>query len=106
MVEPVDVGHRGELDVVETAPGALRVDQLPLVEPVERLGHRIVVAVALGSDRGDDVVVSEAFGVADAEILDAPVAVMDQLVEVAAGSSPVPHGHLQRVDRQITSQRS
>ena len=33
VVEPVEVGEGGELDVVETAPGAFRVDQFPLVEP-------------------------------------------------------------------------
>ena len=37
--------------------------------------------------------------------LNAHVAVMDQLIEVVAGSTPVPHGHLQRCDRQIRSQR-
>jgi len=37
VVEPVDVFEGGELDVVEAAPRTLRVDELPLVEPVERL---------------------------------------------------------------------
>ena len=85
MVEPVDVGHGGELDVIESAPWSLPVDQLPLVEPVERLGQRVVVAVALGADRRDDVVVGESFGVADRQILDAAIAVMDQRGEVRAG---------------------
>ena len=30
VVEPVDVGHGGELDVVETAPWSSPVDQSPL----------------------------------------------------------------------------
>lgn len=38
MVEPIDVGH-GELDVIESTPWSLPVDQLPTVEPVERLGQ-------------------------------------------------------------------
>ena len=38
-VEPVDVGHRGELDVVEPTPRSLPVDQFPLVKPVEGLRH-------------------------------------------------------------------
>jgi hypothetical protein len=54
----------------------LPVDQLPVVEPVERLGQRVVVAVALRSDRRDDGVVSESFGVADRQILDATIGVM------------------------------
>lgn len=58
-VEPVGVGEPGELDVLEPVPGTLRVDQLPFVEPVERLAESIVVAVALRADRRDDVVVSE-----------------------------------------------
>jgi len=66
-VEPVDVGHCCELDVVETRPWSLPVDQLPLVEPVERLGKG-VVAVAFGADGGDDGVLGEAFGVADGQI--------------------------------------
>ena len=35
LVEPVDVGEGGELDVLEPRPSALRVDQLPLVEPLK-----------------------------------------------------------------------
>ncbi len=36
LVEPVDVAERGELDVVEAPPGTVAIDQLPLVEAVER----------------------------------------------------------------------
>ena len=79
MVEPVDVGHRGELDVVEAAPRSLPVDQLPLVEPVEALGQGIIEAVAAAADGGDDGVGGEPLGVTHAEILHAPVGVMDQL---------------------------
>ena len=35
VVEPVDVGERGELDVLVPGPRALRVDQLPLVGPLK-----------------------------------------------------------------------
>jgi hypothetical protein len=35
MVEPVDVAEGGELDVVESLPRCLRVDELPFVEAVE-----------------------------------------------------------------------
>ena len=41
MVEPVDVGERGELDVLEPRPWPLGVDQLPLVEAVEALGEAV-----------------------------------------------------------------
>jgi hypothetical protein len=42
-VEPVHPTERGELDVVDAAPGALLADQLGLVEAVGRLGQSIVV---------------------------------------------------------------
>jgi hypothetical protein len=51
--------------------GPLPVDELPLVKPVEALGERVVEAVAIGADRGDDGVGGEPFRVADAEVLDA-----------------------------------
>ncbi len=86
VVEPVDVGERRELDVVETSPWAFRVDQLPLVEPVERLDEGIVVAVALRADRRNDVVVGEPVGVANAEILHSAIAVMNQR---ARGRAPL-----------------
>jgi hypothetical protein len=44
VVEPVDVGHRRELDIIDAAPRPLRVDEISLVEPVEGLGHRVVGA--------------------------------------------------------------
>ena len=56
-----------------------------LVEPVERLDHGVVATVAPGADRGDDAVVGEAAGVADRQVLDAAVAVVDESGEVGAG---------------------
>lgn len=69
VVEPVDVLEGGELDVVESLPGAAAVDEFPLVEPVEALGERVVVAVTDGTDRRDDRVVGEALALADGEVL-------------------------------------
>ena len=57
VVEPVDIGEGGELDIVEAPPRSLRVDQFPFVEPVEALDEGVVVGIALGSDRRHDVVV-------------------------------------------------
>ena len=47
------IDRRGgvDLEVVEALPRPPRLDQFGLVEPVERLGHRIVVAVAARADR-------------------------------------------------------
>src|SRR6186997_3342583 len=50
VVEPVDVLKRGVLHVVEPPPGASMADQRGLVQAVERLGQRIVVAVAARAD--------------------------------------------------------
>ena len=44
MVEPVDVLESLELDVIEAAPRS-PVNQLGLVQAVERFGERVVVRV-------------------------------------------------------------
>jgi hypothetical protein len=49
LVEPGDVAHGGELDVVEPRSGSFGVDQLPLVGAVERLGNRVVRAGSVGA---------------------------------------------------------
>ena len=69
MVEPIDIRHRGELDIFEASPGALTVDEFPFVETVEGLDQRVVVAISFRSDRGDDVVVGEPLGIGDRQIL-------------------------------------
>ena len=45
-VEPVDPFQGGELEVVESSPGAAVADELGLVEPDDRLGQRVVVALS------------------------------------------------------------
>ena len=74
VVEPVDVLQGGVLDVVEAPPGATVADQLGLVQAVERLGQGVVVAVAARADRGHGAGLGQALGVADGEVLHAPVA--------------------------------
>ena len=86
VVEPVDPFEGGVLEVVEAAPGAAVADELGLVEPDDRLGEGVVVRVALRADRVDRAGLGEAFGVANREILHAPVGVVDQLVEAVAAS--------------------
>ncbi len=46
VVEPLDVGERCELDIGESAPGSLGVDQLPFVEPVEAFNERVIVTLS------------------------------------------------------------
>jgi len=45
------------------------MDQLGLVRPVDRLGQRVVVAVAFAAHRGFDAGFSQSLGVADADVL-------------------------------------
>src|SRR5581483_1408758 len=47
VVEPVDVGHGGELDVVDATPGSLAVDE-PLSTPAGRYAS-VSVVIAAGS---------------------------------------------------------
>ena len=47
VVEPVDVGEGGEVDVGEAVPGGLFVDAFPFVEPVEALDEGFILTVAL-----------------------------------------------------------
>ena len=84
VVEPVDPFEGGEFKVVEAAPWSLVADEFGLVEAVDCFGERVVVTVAAGPDGVDDAVLGQAFGVANRQILDAAVAVMDELVKVSA----------------------
>ena len=53
LVEPVDPRQRGELEVVDVAPGAFVADAFGLVEADDGLGERVVVGIADGPDRSD-----------------------------------------------------
>ena len=88
VVEPVDVLQGGVFDVVQAAPGAAVPDQLGLVQPVEGLGERVVIAVAARADRGDRTGLGEALGVADREVLDAADALL--FVKPARGAHAYP----------------
>ena len=65
VIEPVDVFKGLPLHVLDVAPGSLAVNQLVLVETVEGFSEGIVVAVALGTNRGHDVGTAEPLGVAN-----------------------------------------
>lgn len=49
VVEPVDVFGDRSREVVDAFPWPAVADRLGLEERVERFGHRVVVAVALGA---------------------------------------------------------
>jgi hypothetical protein len=78
MIEPVDPLERRILDGFEAAPWSTAMDDLGFVEPVDRLGQSVVVAVADAADRGLDPGLGEALGVLDKHILRPAVAMMDE----------------------------
>jgi hypothetical protein len=47
LVPPLDPCQGGQLDLFGGPPGAVAADPLRLVQPVDRLGERVVVAVTL-----------------------------------------------------------
>lgn len=70
-----------------------------------RLGHRVVVGIALAADGCDGLGFGEALGVADGSILDSAVAVMDQTTQVGSGAAAGPQGHVEGIQGKIGAQR-
>ena len=98
IVEPVDPFERGVLDGFDRAPRTAPVDDLGLVEAVDRFGEGIVVAVADAPHGGFEAGLGEALGVFDRYVLHAAIAVMD---EPAAGYGPADMKRLlQRVENE------
>src|ERR1700730_10234354 len=78
MVEPVHPFERGELDGFERAPWPTPVDHLGLVEAVDGLGQRVVVAVADAAHGRLDTSFGQALGVLDRDVLATSIAVMNK----------------------------
>ena len=78
--------------------------QLGLVEPVDCLGQRVVVAVALAAHRGLDARLGQAFAVPDADVLRASIRVMDQAAALI-GLARVQR-LLQRIEHEVRSHRT
>src|ERR1017187_2135166 len=76
VVEPIDIREGLVLDIVEPGPRAT-VDELRLVQAVEGLGEGVVVRVPARAHRGGDTGGLEALGVADSDILNPAVGVMN-----------------------------
>jgi hypothetical protein len=76
FVEPVDPGQRGELDRLEVFPWPAPMDDLGLVEAVDRFGESVVVGGADAADGGLDAGFGQSLGVADADILRSPDALL------------------------------
>lgn len=78
VVEPADPFEGCVFDGLEVSPRTTTVDDLGVEEPVDRLGQRIVIAVADAANRGFDTRFGQAFGIAYGQILAATVAVVNQ----------------------------
>src|SRR3984957_2154983 len=85
IVEPVHPLESCELDGLEVAPRSTSMDDLSLVEAVNRFGEGVVVRVADAAEGRLDPSFGETLGVLDREILDAAIAMMD---EAAAAGGP------------------
>ncbi len=77
-VEPVDPFEGGELDGLERPPWSTPMDQFGFEQPVDRLGEGIVVAVADAADGRLDTGLGEPLGVADRQVLRAPIAMVHE----------------------------
>jgi hypothetical protein len=65
VVEPINVVERGPFDLFDVAPGSFAMDEFGLVETVEAFGEGIVIGVAFGSNRRDDLGFAQSLGVAN-----------------------------------------
>ena len=101
VVEPVDVFGEGDLEVLDALPWSLVADGLGLERRVERFGEGVVVEVAATPGRSDDPCLREAPGVADSELLNASIAVMDEVGQVRPGAFPRPAAHFESIDGQV-----
>jgi hypothetical protein len=72
VVVPVDPLERGPLDIFPAMPGSSSVDDLGLIQAVDGLGERVVVAVADAADEGLKTGLGEAFRVSKGYVLGEP----------------------------------
>jgi len=103
VVEPVDPFEGRVLDGFQRPPRPAPMDHLGFVEPVDRLGERVVVTVADAADRWHETGLGEPLGVLDRHVLHAAVGVVD---EAAAREGPtIVQGLLQCVEHEARVRR-
>ena len=69
VVEPVQVGRRFRLNVIRIPPWPPRLDQLRLIQTIDRFGQRIVMRVADSADRRINPGFEETLGETNRRIL-------------------------------------
>jgi hypothetical protein len=90
------------------------MDQLGLVQPVDRLGQRVVVAVALAAHRRLDAGLGQPLGVADADVLRPAIRMADQAavslglpgVQACSSASSTKSVCIELLTRQPTMRRA
>src|SRR5664279_2538811 len=75
VVEPVQVRGRFRLDVVRIPPRPPRLDQLRLVQPIDRFSERIVMCIADRADRCINTGLEQALGEPHRRVLAASITV-------------------------------
>src|SRR3984957_3481062 len=78
IVEPVHPLQGRKLDGLERAPWSASMDDLGLVETVDRFGEGVVVRVAHAAHGGLDARLGQALGVSNADVLAASIAVVHE----------------------------
>ena len=74
----VELVEGSVLHRLKRAPRPAPVDDLGLIEAIERLGERVVVRVADTANRGLNAGLGQALGVLDRGVLHPPVGVVDE----------------------------
>jgi hypothetical protein len=76
------------------------MDELRLVETVDRLGESIVITVANAANRRLDARLRQSLGILDRDVLAASIAVVHE--PTAMGRAPIMEGLLQRIQYEAT----
>ena len=99
MVEPVDPFGGGQFDFLDGAPGLAGLDQLGLVQPIDRLGQGVVVGAAARADQWLDAGFGEAFSEPDRGVLRSSISMVDNIFQIEdAVLLTGPDGVLDRVE--------
>ena len=101
VVVPVHPLEGGELHRLAVTPRAAPGDEFGLVQPDDGLGQGVVVRVAHAAHRGRDAPLCEALGVAQREVLDAPVGVVDEPI---TGRTALMKGLFEGIEGQVRVQ--
>src|SRR5579884_1009256 len=101
-VVPFNPFHSGLCHIGGSFPRAARIDELPLVQAVERLRSGIIVRIALGAGRTNGPDLAQPAGIADRSVLHATIGMADKMA--ADAIFPPPDSHLQSIGGECSAQ--